>query len=102
VRLLPLTAVFSFSAPLGGLLTARLGPRVPLVAGLALLGAAMLGLRGLGLDTGYSAIWPWLLAAGVALGLVVVASTQVIVGNARVALAGVAGGCRRPRCSGAA
>lgn len=92
VRLLPLTAVFSLSAPLGGLLTQRFGPRPPLVGGLALLGAAMLGLRGLGLATPYSEIWPWLLAAGVALGLVVVASTQAIVGSAPVALAGVAGG----------
>ncbi|HEY2636154.1 MAG TPA: DHA2 family efflux MFS transporter permease subunit [Solirubrobacteraceae bacterium] len=92
VRVLPLTGVFALSAPLGGVLSARFGPRVPLVIGMLLLGGAMLGLLGLQVDSGFSAMWPWFLAIGIALGLVVVASTQAIVGNAPVALGGVAGG----------
>ena len=95
VRLLPLTAVFSLSSPLGGVLTARFGPRVPLFIGMVLMGAAFLGLRSVGIDTSYSGQWPWFLAVGVALGLIIVASTQAIVGNAPVDRAGVAGGIQQ-------
>ena len=38
----------------------------------------------LGVDSGYSALWPWFLLIGIALGLVVVASSEAIVGNAPV------------------
>ena len=92
VRLLPLTGVFAVSAPLGGVLTTRYGPRPPLVIGMVLLGIAMLGLHGLQIDSGYSALWPWFLAIGIALGLTVVASAEAIVGNAPVERGGIAGG----------
>jgi EmrB/QacA subfamily drug resistance transporter len=92
VRLLPLTGVFAFSAPLGGVMTEKLGPRPPLAIGMALLGIAMVGLHGLAVDSGYSALWPWFLLIGIALGLVVVASSEAIVGNAPVERGGVAGG----------
>ncbi|MFZ0388466.1 MAG: MFS transporter [Solirubrobacteraceae bacterium] len=95
VRLLPLTAVFSLSSPLGGVLTARFGPRVPLFIGMVLMGAAFLGLRSVGIDTSYRGQWPWFVAVGVALGLIIVASTQAIVGNAPVDRAGVAGGIQQ-------
>ena len=84
VRLLPLTATFSISSPLGGVLTARFGPRVPLFIGMMLMGAAFLGLRSIGIDTSYNGQWPWFVAVGIALGLIIVASTQAIVGNAPV------------------
>jgi MFS family permease len=93
--LLPLTAVFSISSPLGGVLTARFGPRLPLFIGMVLMGAAFLGLRTVGIDTSYSGQWPWFVAVGVALGLIIVASTQAIVGNAPVDRAGVAGGIQQ-------
>jgi predicted MFS family arabinose efflux permease len=92
VRVLPLTGVFALSAPLGGVLTGRFGPRLPLTVGMTLLGTAMLGLRSIGVDTAYSGLWPWFLLIGIGLGLVIVASTQAIVGNAPVDLGGVAGG----------
>lgn len=95
VRLLPLTAVFAFSSPLGGILTARFGPRPPLFIGMVLMGAAFLGLRGIGIHTSYNGQWPWFLAVGIALGLIIVASTQAIVGNAPVERAGVAGGIQQ-------
>jgi hypothetical protein len=59
---------------------------------MVLLGIAMVGLHGLGVDSGYSALWPWFLLIGIALGLVVVASSEAIVGNAPVERGGVAGG----------
>jgi EmrB/QacA subfamily drug resistance transporter len=95
IRTLPLTATLVFAAPLGGILSARLGPRPPLVGGMALLGVGMLGLSKLAWRTDYGDIWPWLLAIGLALGLVQAAATQTILGNAPVRMAGVAGGLQQ-------
>jgi EmrB/QacA subfamily drug resistance transporter len=95
VRLLPLTGVFTVSAPLGGVLTAKFGPRPPLFIGMAIMGVAFLGLHGIGVDSGFGAEWPWFLLVGIALGLIIVASTQAIVGNAPVERAGVAGGIQQ-------
>jgi predicted MFS family arabinose efflux permease len=95
IRTLPLTGMLVFAAPLGGILSARLGPRPPLVVGMTLLGVGMLGLSRLAWRTDYSDIWPWLLAIGFALGLVQAAATQTIVGNAPVRMAGVAGGLQQ-------
>jgi EmrB/QacA subfamily drug resistance transporter len=95
IRTLPLTGMLVFAAPLGGILSARLGPRPPLAVGMALLGIGMLGLSRLAWRTDYGDIWPWLLAIGFALGLVQAAATQTIVGNAPVRMAGVAGGLQQ-------
>jgi EmrB/QacA subfamily drug resistance transporter len=95
VRLLPLTGVFTVSAPLGGVLTAKFGPRPPLFIGMVIMGVAFLGLHGITVDSGYGSLWPWFLLVGIALGLIIVASTQAIVGNAPVERAGVAGGMQQ-------
>lgn len=92
VRLLPLTATFTVSAPLGGLLTEKFGPRVPLCAGMLILAGCFLGLSGLEVDTGYGGQWPYFLLIGIAMGLVIVASTEAVVGNAPVERGGLAGG----------
>lgn len=92
VRLLPLTATFVVSAPLGGLLTEKFGPRVPLCAGMLMLAGCFLGLTGLEVDTGYGGQWPFYLVIGLAMGFVIVASTEAIVGNAPVERGGLAGG----------
>jgi len=95
VRTLPLTAMLVFAAPLGGLVSARVGPRIPLVSGMAILGIGMLGLSRLDALTDYSDIWPWLLMLGLALGFLQTAATQTILGNAPVRMAGVAGGLQQ-------
>jgi EmrB/QacA subfamily drug resistance transporter len=92
VRLLPLSISMMIGSPLGGALTEKLGPRPPLVAGLALLGAALLLMTGLEPDSGYGALWPPLLMVGFGLGFVITASAEAIVGNAPVDDAGVASG----------
>jgi len=92
VRLLPLTGVFVVSAPIGGLLTQRFGARIPLCLGMLMFAGAFLGLTHLQVHSAYSAQWPYFLILGVALGLVIVASTEAIVGNAPVARGGIAGG----------
>ena len=92
VRMLALTAVLAFSAPLGGFLVGRFGPRWPLAAGFALVAAALFGLATLGPSSPYSDIWPWFVLIGLAMGAVQTASSQAIVGGAPRDLAGVAAG----------
>lgn len=92
VRMLPLTAMFVVSAPLGGFLTERYGPRPPLVAGMLLLVVAFLGLSRLQVDTSYNGQWPYFLIIGISFGLIIVSTTQAIVGNVPVERGGIAGG----------
>ncbi|MEH3054939.1 MAG: MFS transporter [Patulibacter minatonensis] len=92
VRMLPLTATFVVSAPLGGLLTERFGARPTVILGMLLLIAAFLGLSGLQVDTAYSGQWPYFLMIGFAFGLIIVSTTEAIVGNISVERGGVGGG----------
>ncbi|KAA2250124.1 MFS transporter [Solihabitans fulvus] len=95
VRLLPLTATFMFSSPLAGALTAKLGPRPPLVAGMLLTAVALFGLSRLTVDAPFGELWPWFVVLGIGFGFVIVSGTEAIVGNAPVQLAGVAGGLQQ-------
>jgi EmrB/QacA subfamily drug resistance transporter len=92
VRMLPLTATFVISAPLGGVLTEKFGPRPPVILGMVLLIAAFIGLSGLQVDTSYSGQWPYFLMIGLAFGLIIVSTTEAIVGNISVERGGVGGG----------
>ncbi|HEX2315970.1 MAG TPA: MFS transporter [Thermomonospora sp.] len=95
VRLLPMTGVFIVASPIAGALTNRFGPRVPLVLGMLLTAAAMFGLSRIGVQAPYGELWPWFVLIGLAFGLVIVAGTEAIVGNAPAHLAGVAGGLQQ-------
>jgi EmrB/QacA subfamily drug resistance transporter len=92
VRTLPLSLTMMVAAPLGGILTEKLGPRPPMFAGLALIGAALLIMTGLDADSAFSALWPPFIMLGAGLGFVITSSSEAIVGNAPVDDAGVAGG----------
>lgn len=92
VRILPLSLTMMVSSPIGGLLTERFGPRLPLAAGLALVGGALLLMTGLGIDSGFGALWPPMAMVGIGLGFVITASAEAIVGNAPVDDAGIASG----------
>jgi EmrB/QacA subfamily drug resistance transporter len=95
VRLLPMTAIFTVSSPLGGMLTQRFGPRVPLMLGMLFTSGAMFGMSRIGVDAPYGHIWPWFVLIGLAFGCILTAGTEAIVGNAPVHLAGVAGGLQQ-------
>jgi predicted MFS family arabinose efflux permease len=92
VRTLPLTLLFVVSSPISGWLTGRFGPRVPITIGLLAVGASMVGLLALDTDSSFTVLWPPMVGLGIGIGLVVVASTEAIVGNTPAELAGVAGG----------
>lgn len=70
LRLLPLTLLILAVAPIAGRMTARLELRVPLVAGLVLLGVALLLVRGVSVGDGWQALLPGMIVAGIAVGAI--------------------------------
>ena len=57
-----------------------------------LLVVAFLGLSRLQVDTGFGGQWPYFLIIGISFGLIIVSTTQAILGNVPVDRGGVAGG----------
>jgi EmrB/QacA subfamily drug resistance transporter len=55
--LLPMTAVMAVSSPLGGRVAARVGPRPPIVTGLAAMAIATYWISTLTLSTDYADLW---------------------------------------------
>ena len=55
--LLPLTGLMVIGSPLGGRVAAKVGPRPPIVAGLALMTVAIWWISTLTLSTGYAELW---------------------------------------------
>jgi EmrB/QacA subfamily drug resistance transporter len=92
VRLLPMTAMLIVGAPLAGAVITKVGPRIPIVAGMTLAAVALFGLSGLGATSSPNDTIVWFILLGLGLSPVMVGATDVIVGNAPVELAGVAGG----------
>jgi EmrB/QacA subfamily drug resistance transporter len=69
VLLLPLSATLVVALPAGGPISERVGPRIPIVAGLLLTAVGCYLLTGINADSGYDEIWPGLLAVGAGIGL---------------------------------
>ena len=92
VRLLPLTGMLIVASPISGALITRFGPRIPLVAGMLMAAAALFGLSRIGLTSSLNDTIIWFALLGLGLSPVMVGATDVIVGHAPVAQAGVAGG----------
>jgi EmrB/QacA subfamily drug resistance transporter len=95
VRLLPMTATFIVASPVAGALTARFGPRPPLVGGMLLTAVALFALSRISVDADYITLWPWFIVIGMGFGMVLVGSTEAIVGNAPAHQAGLAGGIQQ-------
>lgn len=70
LRLLPLTLLILLVAPFAGRLTSRVPLRVPLLSGLALLGVALLLLRGVDPDDGWTVLLPGMIVGGIAIGAI--------------------------------
>jgi EmrB/QacA subfamily drug resistance transporter len=92
VRLLPMTGMMIVGAPLSGQVITRIGPRVPMVVGMLLAAIALFGLSRIGMASSLNDTIVWFALLGLGLSPVIVGGTEVIVGNAPVELAGVAGG----------
>lgn len=90
---LPLTLPFALNPPLTGRLTARFGPRPPILAGLALLAAGGTGLACAAWTTaGYGWLAPGLVLTGSGVSLVLPALAAAILTAAPKGTAGAAGG----------
>ncbi|MFE9387857.1 MFS transporter [Streptomyces sp. NPDC006784] len=95
LRLLPLTAMMIVASPLAGTVITKVGPRVPLAGAMILAAVAMFGLSTLEADSGMGVTSLWFALLGLGLAPVMVGATEVIVGNAPLQHAGVAGGLQQ-------
>ncbi|MFI9200527.1 MFS transporter [Streptomyces sp. NPDC053048] len=95
LHLLPLTGVMIVAAPLAGAVITKAGPRVPLVVGMLCTAAACFGMATLEPGTGTLTMSVWFALLGLGLSPVMVGATDVIVGNAPLEHAGVAGGLQQ-------
>ncbi|MET7611738.1 MFS transporter [Streptomyces seoulensis] len=95
LHLLPLTGMMIVGSPLAGFAITKLGPRIPLAGGMTLTAVAMYGMSTLKADTGSATMSIWFALLGLGLAPVMVGATEVIVGNAPMALSGVAGGLQQ-------
>ncbi|MFK0154766.1 MFS transporter [Streptomyces sp. NPDC090493] len=92
VHMLPLTGLMVVGSPMAGVLINRFGPRPVIVAGMLVTSAALFGLASIDTGSGASDTLVWFALLGLGLAPIMVGATEVIVGNAEVELAGVAGG----------
>ncbi|MFD4926219.1 MFS transporter [Streptomyces goshikiensis] len=95
LHLLPLTGMMIIGSPLAGAAITKVGPRVPLVAGMVATAVACFGMARLTAGTGTLTMSLWFALLGLGLAPVMVGATEVIVGNAPLELSGVAGGLQQ-------
>jgi EmrB/QacA subfamily drug resistance transporter len=69
VLLLPLSATLFVFLPLGGPISERIGPRIPIAAGLVLSAVGGYLFTRVDADSGYNALWPGMLILGAGVGL---------------------------------
>jgi EmrB/QacA subfamily drug resistance transporter len=70
ILLLPLSATFLISLPLGGRMMERFGPRLPMVIGLILATISLGFIANISIQTTYIDLWPPMLTLGFGIGLV--------------------------------
>jgi EmrB/QacA subfamily drug resistance transporter len=92
LRILPLTLVLVIVAPISGRLTNRLPLRVPLTAGLVLIGIGLLLMRAVDVDSEWTALLPGLLVGGLAIGTISPALAAAMVSVLPVERSGLASG----------
>ncbi|WP_344032395.1 MFS transporter [Streptomyces luteireticuli] len=95
LHLLPLTGMMIFASPAAGALITRVGPRVPIFVGMVLTAGACFGMSTLEVDSGTPLMSVLFAVFGIGLAPVVVGATEVIVGNAPLEHAGLAGGLQQ-------
>ncbi len=89
---LPMTALVTVANLVAGRLTARFGPRLPMVVGQAVAAIGYLGLAGINAETPYGVIVGPLLAAGIGVALTVPSMTATVLANTDRQRAGIASG----------
>ncbi len=92
LALLPEGIFVAISSALSGRAMGRVGPRLPMIAGLLLGGAGLSGLAAAGEHTSYVLLVPPLIAAGFGMAFTMPAATNAIIGAAPAERAGIASG----------
>jgi len=92
LRILPLTLVLVVVAPISGRLTNRLPLRVPLTAGLVLIGVGLLLMRAVEVESEWTTLLPGLLVGGLAIGIISPALAAAMVSVLPVERSGLASG----------
>jgi EmrB/QacA subfamily drug resistance transporter len=92
LRILPLTLVLVVVAPISGRLTNRWPLRVPLTAGLVLIGVGLLLMRAVDVNSEWTALLPGLLVGGLAIGVISPALAAAMVSVLPVERSGLASG----------
>ncbi|HMJ73340.1 MAG TPA: MFS transporter [Solirubrobacterales bacterium] len=92
LRILPLTLVLVVVAPISGRLTNRWPLRVPLTAGLVLIGIGLLLMRAVDVESEWTALLPGLLVGGLAIGVISPALAAAMVSVLPVERSGLASG----------
>jgi EmrB/QacA subfamily drug resistance transporter len=92
LRILPLTLVLVVVAPISGRLTDRWPLRVPLTAGLVLIGTALLLMRAVDADSEWTVLLPGLVVGGFAIGVISPALAAAMVSVLPVERSGLASG----------
>ena len=90
--LVPLFAPLAVLAPVTGRITARWGPRPPVLVGLVAGGLGSAALCGLGPDSGYARFVPVLVGVGAGMGLITAAVISAVVSAVPAERAGLASG----------
>lgn len=92
LALLPEAALISIASAVSGRIMARTGPRVPMLAGLTLGGAGLLGLVTAGAHTDYLLLVAPMAATGFGMALTMPAATAAVIESAPAARGGIASG----------
>ncbi|MGH3104044.1 MAG: MFS transporter [Gaiellaceae bacterium] len=88
----PMTVLFVALAPIAGKLTDRVGPRWPITAGMALLGASLLLFSRLDAESGFWDMLPALIIGGIGMGFSLAPTTMAVVSSVPQHMAGVGSG----------
>jgi EmrB/QacA subfamily drug resistance transporter len=86
------SAAILLVGPAAGGIAAKLGPRLPMTAGMAFYGVALVGMSGLDETAGFWDFAPWLFLGGAGFGLIVAPMTDTILESVDLTRAGVASG----------
>ena len=92
LALLPMGVFVALSSVLSGKLTARIGPRIPMLLGLTLAAAGFFGLMAAGANTSYAVLVAPEVAIGFGMAMTMPAATAAIIEAAPADQAGIASG----------
>jgi EmrB/QacA subfamily drug resistance transporter len=92
LTLLPLTLTIIVVSPIAGRLTDKLGAHLPIVVGMALLAAGLLGMSRLSVNANTSTLMLWLALTGLGIGIARTPTTATALGNTETNAYGTAAG----------